>query len=77
MMKTKIYNAIISINTIILVLAAIFTVVGSPAGSFLFVYTSTVGFIDSMKNKNAHGLVINGTFLAMNLYFVIKFLFIN
>lgn len=77
MMKTKIYNTIISVNTIILVLAAIFTVVGSPAGSFLFVYTSTIGFIDSMKNKNAHGLVINGTFLAMNLYFVVKFLFIS
>lgn len=76
-MKTKIYNTIISINTIVLVLAAIFTVVGSPAGSFLFVYTSTVGFIDSLKNKNAHGLVINGTFLAMNLYFVITFLFIS
>lgn len=77
MMKIKIYNTIISVNTIILVLAAIFTVVGSPAGSFLFVYTSIVGFIDSMKNKNAHGLVINGTFLVMNLYFVIKFLFIS
>lgn len=76
-MKEKIYNTIISVNTIVLVLAAIFTVIGSPAGSFLFVYTSTVGFIDSMKNKNAHGLVINGTFLAMNLYFVITFLFIN
>lgn len=76
-MKEKIYNTIISVNTIVLVLAAIFTVVGSPAGSFLFVYTSTIGFIDSIKNKNAHGLVINGTFLAMNLYFVIKFLFIN
>lgn len=76
-MKEKIYNTIISVNTIVLVLAAIFTVVGSPAGSFLFVYTSTIGFIDSIKNKNAYGLVINGTFLAMNLYFVIKFLFIN
>lgn len=76
-MKEKIYNTIISVNTIVLVLAAIFTVVGSSAGSFLFVYTSTVGFIDSTKNKNAHGLIINGTFLAMNLYFVIKFLFIS
>ena len=50
-MKEKIYNTIISVNTIVLVLAAIFTVVGSPAGSFLFVYTSSIGFIDSMKNK--------------------------
>ena len=73
-MKEKIYNIIISVNTIILVLAAIFTVVGSPAGSFLFVYTSSIGFIDSMKNKNVHGVIINSTFLAMNLFFVIRFL---
>ena len=73
-MKEKIYNTIISVNTIVLVLAAIFTVVGSPAGSFLFVYTSSIGFIDSMKNKNVHGIIINSTFLAMNLFFVIRFL---
>lgn len=73
-MKEKIYNTIISVNTIVLVLAAIFTVVGSPVGSFLFVYTSSIGFIDSMKNKNVHGVIINSTFLAMNLFFVIRFL---
>ena len=73
-MKEKIYNTIISVNTIVLVLAAIFTVVGSPAGSFLFVYTSSIGFIDSMKNKNVHGVIINSTFLAMNLFFVFDFL---
>ena len=73
-MKEKIYNTIISINTIVLVLAVIFTVVGSPAGSFLFVYTSSIGFIDSMKNKNANGIMINSTFLALNLCFVISFL---
>lgn len=68
-MKTKIYNFIQNINCFFLVLAAIFTVTKSPFGSPLFVYTSTVGLIDAIKTKSWQGIIINSTFLAMNVYF--------
>jgi hypothetical protein len=68
-MKTKIYNLIQNLNCFFLVLAAIFTVTESPFGSLLFVYTSTVGLIDAIKNKSWQGTIINSTFLAMNFYF--------
>ena len=70
-MKNKIYNLIQNLNCFFLVLAAIFTVTGSPFGSPLFVYTSTVGLIDAIKNKSWQGTIINSTFLAMNFYFII------
>lgn len=70
-MKTKIYNFIQNINCFFLVLAAIFTVTESSLGSSLFVYTSTVGLIDAIKTKSWQGMIINSTFLAMNVYFTI------
>lgn len=70
-MKTKIYNLIQNLNCFFLVLAAILTVTENPFGSPLFVYTSTVGLIDAIKNKSWQGTIINSTFLAMNFYFTI------
>ena len=70
-MKEKIYNLIVEMNCYWCVLAAILTVVNSLFGSFVFVYTSVVGLIDSMKNKVKSGIIINSTFLAMNTYFSI------
>ena len=71
-MKAKIYSMIIELNCYFLVLAAIFTVIGSNWGSRIFIYTSLIGLIDSIKNKAKSGIIINSTFLAMNTYFVIK-----
>ena len=71
-MKAKIYSLIVELNCYFLVLAAIFTVIGSNWGSRIFVYTSLIGLIDSIKNKVKSGIIINSTFLAMNTYFVIK-----
>ena len=71
-MKAKNYSTIIELNCYFLVLAAIFTVVGSDWGSRIFIYTSLIGLIDSIKNKAKSGIIINSTFLAMNTYFVIK-----
>lgn len=50
-MKAKIYSLIVELNCYFLVLAAIFTVIGSNWGSRVFVYTSLIGLIDSIKNK--------------------------
>lgn len=71
-MKAKIYSLIIELNCYFLVLAAIFTVIGSNWGSRIFVYTSLIGLIDSIKNKAKSGIIINSTFLAMNTYFVLR-----
>ena len=74
-MKIKIYYLIQNLNCFFLILAAIFTVTESPFGSPLFVYTSTVGLIDAIKNKSWQGTIINSTFLAMNFYFTILTIF--
>ena len=71
-MKAKIYSLIVELNCYFLVLAAIFTVISSNWGSRVFVYTSLIGLIDSIKNKVKSGIIINSTFLAMNTYFVLK-----
>lgn len=70
-MKEKIYNIIMELNCYFLVLAAILTVTNSIWGSPLFVYTSIVGLVDSIKNKVRSGIIINSTFAAMNSYFTI------
>ena len=74
-MKTKIYNLIQNLNCFFLVLAAIFTVTENSLGPPLFVYTSTVGLVDAIKNKSWQGTIINSTFLAMNFYFTILTIF--
>lgn len=70
-MKEKFYNLVQNLNCFFLVLAAILTVSDNCFGSFLFVYTSVVGLIDSIKNKNWQCIIINSTFTAMNFYFSI------
>ena len=71
-MVKKIYDFLLTINCYFLVLAAILTVVNSPCGSPVFVYTSVIGLIDAIKNKSQSGIIINCTFLAMNTYFTIN-----
>ena len=71
-MIKKIYNFLLTTNCYFLVLAAILTVVNSPYGSSVFVYTSIIGLIDAIKNKSQSGIIINCTFLAMNTYFTIN-----
>lgn len=65
----KAWEKIVWVNTIILVLAAICCGTGYWLGSFLFVYTSSIGFADSAQLKNWHGIIINASFLALNLFF--------
>ena len=71
-MIKKIYDFLLTINCYFLVLAAILTVVNSPYGSHVFIYTSIIGLIDAIKNKSQSGIIINCTFLAMNTYFTIN-----
>lgn len=65
----KIFNFLQNCNCFLLVLAAILTVINSPFGSFLFIYTSIIGLIPAAKEKQWNGVIINSTFLAMNIYF--------
>ena len=71
-MIKKIYDFLLTINCYFLVLAAILTVVNSPYGSLVFIYTSVIGLIDAIKSKSQSGIIINCTFLAMNTYFTIN-----
>lgn len=65
----KAYNFLLSINVWLLVLGAILTVLNCPVGSFVFLETCIVGFIDAYTNKSFNGKIINGTLGAMNLYY--------
>lgn len=65
----KVYNFLLSINVWLLVLGAILTVLNCPVGSFVFLETCIIGFIDSYKNNSFNGKVINGALGAMNLYY--------
>lgn len=70
----KIWRFLLNINTTILVFSAICTVAEYPMGSFLFCWASAVGLIDSIANKQKNGAIINSTFLAMNLFFSIRYI---
>ena len=50
-MIKKIYDFLLTVNCYFLVLAAILTVVNSPYGSPVFMYTSIIGLIDAIKSK--------------------------
>lgn len=67
----KVYDFLLAINVWLLVLGAILTVLNCPVGSFVFLETCIVGFIDSCKNSSFNGKIINGTLGAMNLYYSI------
>lgn len=65
----KVYDFLLSINVWLLVLGAILTVLNCPVGSFVFLETCIIGFIDSCNSKSFNGKIINGTLGAMNLYY--------
>ena len=58
-MIKKIYDFLLTVNCYFLVLAAILTVVNSPYGSPVFMYTSIIGLIDAIKSKSQNGIIIN------------------
>lgn len=41
---------------------------GIPFSAILFVISSSIGMIDSIKNKILSAALINGIFLTLNLY---------
>lgn len=46
--------------------------VGSPLSAPCFVLSSTIGLIDSIKNKVLSAALINGIFLTLNLFMTFK-----
>ncbi len=71
----KLFNKLIEMNTSVLVLAAIFTSQYHVMGNILFIYTSTIGIALGIKIKNKDTCIINSTFLALNLYFLLKVIY--
>lgn len=53
-------------------LAAALCGAGSPLSAPIFVISSSIGLIDSIKNKVLSGTLINGIFLTLNLYMTFK-----
>ena len=53
-------------------IAAALCGVGSPFSAPCFVLSSSIGLVDSMKNKVLSGALINGIFLTLNLFMTIK-----
>ena len=60
-------------------IAAILCVNGSNFASLFFIFSSSLGLFDSIKNKAKSGVMINTIFLTMNaynsLYMIATFLF--
>ncbi len=72
-MKTKtrkIYAEAKEWNTMLLVLAAIFTAQYHIIGVLLFIWTSIIGFLQGVELDNKDMKIINATFLALNLFFL-------
>lgn len=46
--------------------------IGNPLSAPCFVLSSSIGLIDSIKNKAVSGALINGIFLILNLYCTFK-----
>ena len=57
------------VTVFICALAAALCGAGSPFSAPVFVASSSIGLVDSMKNKVLSGALINGIFLTLNLYF--------
>ena len=57
------------ITVFLCAIAAALCGAGSPFSAPCFVLSSSIGLIDSMKNKVLSGALINGIFLTLNLYF--------
>jgi hypothetical protein len=65
----NVWEKIVKANTYILCVAAVLCGLGHWLGSFVFMYTSTIGVIDSRKHKSFDGTLINLAFLLLNLFF--------
>lgn len=65
----KVYDFLLTVNVWFLVLGAVLTVLNCPLGSFVFLETCIISFIDSCKSNSFNGKIINGTLGAMNLYY--------
>lgn len=57
------------VTVFICALAAALCGASSPFSAPCFVLSSSIGLVDSMKNKVLSGALINGIFLTLNLYF--------
>ena len=45
---------------------------GNSLAPYFFVSSSTIGIIDSKKNKALSGFLINGIFLLLNIYTIAR-----
>lgn len=63
------------VTVFICALAAALCCAGSDFSSIVFIVSSSIGLIDSIKTKVLSAALINGIFLTMNLYMVIKTFF--
>lgn len=45
---------------------------GSSLAPFFFVFSSSIGLIDNIKNKILSGAMINAIFLTLNLYLIFQ-----
>lgn len=53
-------------------IAAALCGIGSPWSAPCFVLSSSIGLIDSIKNKVVSAALINGIFLTLNLFITFK-----
>ena len=60
------------ITIFICAIAAALCGVGSPWSAPCFVLSSSIGLIDSIKNKVISAALINGIFLTLNLFMIFK-----
>lgn len=56
-------------------LAAALCGAGQPLSAPLFVFSSSLGLVDSVKKRVLSAALINGIFLTLNLYNTIRYLF--
>lgn len=60
------------ITIFICAIAAALCGIGSPWSAPCFVLSSSIGLIDSIKNKVISAALINGIFLTLNLFMTFK-----
>lgn len=61
----------------VLAIAAILCYLGSTIAAYCFVISSTIGLIDSKKNKAKAGQIINLIFILLNVATIIRAVFFN
>lgn len=60
------------ISIFLCVIAAALCGCGSSFAPLFFVFSSSIGLIDNIKNKIITGAMINAIFLTLNLYLIFK-----